>query len=102
MSERPGLSRSIGNAFYGNFRRLHAIQESAIRPVLMGCDTVVISRTASGKTEAVLAPLVEKYLPQLRQEEGTVLLYVCPTRALANDLLKRLHHVLESLGILIG
>jgi Lhr-like helicase len=49
-------------AFYGAFQSLHPIQERAIRPVLESRDLIVQSATGSGKTEAVLAPCLERII----------------------------------------
>jgi ATP-dependent Lhr-like helicase len=45
--------------------------------------------TAAGKTEAVIAPLIERYWSKLTEPHLT-LLYICPTRALVYDLYARL------------
>jgi ATP-dependent Lhr-like helicase len=96
------LSLPVGRAFYGHFRDLREIQRESVAPVLNGDDVLVLSPTGSGKTEAVIAPLVEKYLAIARTSKGPVILYVTPTRALANDLLRRLDWPLESLGLMPG
>jgi ATP-dependent Lhr-like helicase len=63
--------------------------------ILEGRNVVVISPAASGKTEAVVAPVIERLLPERRDKFSV--LYVSPTRALVNDLYRRL---LEPLGYL--
>jgi len=100
---RNGLSIEIGQAFYGAYRELRPVQRQAVGPLLNGRDVLVISRTGSGKTEAILAPLVQRYLGDL-SNRGTrpALLYITPTRALANDLLRRLSPPLERLGLVAG
>ncbi len=62
-----------------------------------GRNLVIISPSASGKTEAVAAPLVERFIAG----RGTRLsiLYVSPTRALVNDLYRRLCDPMEYLGL---
>lgn len=96
------LSKPVGRAFYGHFQDLREIQRESVGPILDGDDVLVLSPTGSGKTEAVTAPLVEKYLPAARTSTGPVILYVTPTRALANDLLRRLDRPLEFLGLVPG
>ena len=96
------LSQAVGRAFYGVFQELRPVQREATTPILDGLDVLVLSATASGKTEAVLAPLVDRYLPAIRSSKGCTLLHVTPTRALANDLLRRLEGPLESLGLSAG
>ncbi len=73
---------------HGNFTR---VQEQAIPPIIEGKDVLVIAATASGKTEAVIAPLLERYWAQMTQKKSALtLLYICPTRALVRDLHDRL------------
>jgi ATP-dependent Lhr-like helicase len=82
--------------FFAQFGRLTAVQRSTVLPILAGRDTLVISATASGKTEAACAPLVERYLGN---KHPWTILYVSPTRALINDLYERLHLPLSQLGL---
>ena len=94
---------SAGPAFFGSFRRLTEIQRRAIAPILAGKNALVVSATASGKTEAVVAPL----LARLREAGGDParrirLLVVAPTRSLVNDLAARLETPLERMGLTCG
>ncbi len=67
---------------------LRPLQENAVRPVLDGVDCLLLAPTAGGKTEAAVLPL----LSRMAQEgwTGTSVLYVCPLRALLNNLEPRL------------
>lgn len=86
--------------FLGRFGNFTPIQLQAIPPILQGQDTLVIAATASGKTEAVVAPLLERLLQKGPIEPGLLrILYICPTRALVRDLVERLQTPLENLGI---
>lgn len=96
------LAPLVARAFYGNFRTLQPAQAGAIEPLLSGRDVIVLSGTGSGKTEAVVAPLVHRNLTAARAAAGVTLLYVTPTRALANDLHRRLERPLEMLGLTAG
>jgi ATP-dependent Lhr-like helicase len=96
------LTQPIGRAFYGRFRALQPAQADAIAPLLAGHDVLLLSGTGSGKTEAVVAPLVDRYLATARGVSGCTLMYVTPTRALANDLRRRLEVPLDQLGLRIG
>jgi len=96
------LSQNIGRAFYGSFRELRDVQREATTPILDGLDVIVLSATGSGKTEAVLAPLVDRYISLMRSARGCTVLYVSPTRALANDLLRRVELPLDRLGLSVG
>lgn len=93
---RKGLSH-VWETFFGRFGRLTPIQLRAIPPILAGQDVLLLSRTASGKTEAVIAPLAE--LAWRRQWQGLAVVHVCPTRALANDLLWRVNDQLREVGL---
>ena len=83
--------------FFARFGRTTAVQAMAIPPLLAGRSAVVCSPTATGKTEAVIAPLVERHLPAGTDRLG--ILYVVPTRALVNDLERRLSDPLRSLRL---
>lgn len=96
------LTTEVGRAFYGGFPALRPAQREAIDPVVAGRDVLILAGSGSGKTEAVLAPLVQRWLPVMRQEAGCTLIYVTPTRALANDLLRRVEPPIESLGLMVG
>ena len=94
---------AAGPAFFGSFRRLRAVQREAAEPIQAGRDTLITSATASGKTEAVLAPLVARLLAQDVTRTGVVrLLVVAPTRALVNDLAARIDGPLTRLGLSCG
>ncbi|HSH05900.1 MAG TPA: DEAD/DEAH box helicase [Anaerolineae bacterium] len=71
--------------FFRRHGHFTPIQERAIPPILQGQDALLISATASGKTEAALAPLIERHWP------NPFILYLCPTRALVQDLYQRIH-----------
>ncbi|MGM9997778.1 MAG: DEAD/DEAH box helicase [Candidatus Bruticola sp.] len=91
------LSRVKG-AFYGRFYKPRPIQFEVIEPILQGKSAVISSCTASGKTEAYLAPLTERWFEPMRAGRLCVLI-ICPTRALANDLVKRISVPLEHCAI---
>ncbi len=91
---------AAGTAFFGRFGRLSEIQSASISVLLAGQDALLSSPTASGKTEAVAAPLARRLLDE--PAEGLRVLYVTPTRALANDLQRRLLPPLEVLGLSLG
>ena len=63
---------------------LRALQEDSIAPILRGDDALLLAPTAGGKTEAALFPL----LTRMDEEDwsGTSVLYVCPLKALLNNL----------------
>lgn len=85
--------------FFTRFGRLTPIQVETIPLVLDGKNVVVCSPTASGKTIAVLAPVAE--LHRVHRWPGLAVLYVVPTRALANDVYDRIHGPLADMGITV-
>ena len=67
---------------------LRPLQREAIEPVTRGDDALLLAPTAAGKTEAAVFPV----LTQMSAESWTGLsaLYLCPLKALLNNLLPRL------------
>lgn len=96
------LDRSVASAVYGRFKELRDAQQAAIEPLLAGRNIVLTSGTGSGKTEAVMAPLVSKYWREAVRDDYLFLLYIAPTKALVNDLEKRLHPPLAALNLRVG
>jgi superfamily II DNA/RNA helicase len=87
-------------AFYGSFQQLYPIQQRAIEPILDGRDVIIQSATGSGKTEAVLAPCIERIITAA---EKASILYIVPTRALAVDIFRRFETILtERLGLTVA
>ncbi|MDX9724054.1 MAG: DEAD/DEAH box helicase, partial [Myxococcota bacterium] len=86
------------HAFFGRFGRLRPIQRVAIPDIVSGRCVLVQAPTATGKTEALMAPLVERLLsqPPSPQVGGLV---IAPTRALCNDLRRRLAAPLQRCGL---
>ncbi len=94
---RDGLGE-VGRAFF-NFPSLSDVQRASIQPIAEGSNVLVCAATATGKTEAVIAPMIWR----LRQQtpggaSGPRLLAVAPTRALVADLTARLEVPLAQLG----
>lgn len=95
-SVRNRLKRAW-SPFFSRFGKLTDIQVQTIPKILDGASVVVASPTASGKTEAIVAPVAELFLTKRWQNLAVV--YVVPTRALANDSLKRIEGPLADMGI---
>ncbi|MDR2830720.1 MAG: DEAD/DEAH box helicase [Methanobrevibacter sp.] len=70
------------------WKSLNVIQEKAIPKILGGEDTLIISPTASGKTEAFLIPIFNEIIN--KRLEPTSVLYVAPLKALINDMFNRI------------
>jgi len=67
---------------------LRPLQDQAAAPVLDGADALLLAPTAGGKTEAALFPVLTAM--EQRRWDGLSVLYLCPLRALLNNLLPRL------------
>jgi ATP-dependent Lhr-like helicase len=76
--------------------KLRPLQEEAVAPLLAGEDAVLLAPTAGGKTEAATFPLLSAMAAQ--RWSGTSVLYVCPLKALLNNLLPRLQAYTGWLG----
>ncbi|MCJ7514976.1 MAG: DEAD/DEAH box helicase [Dehalococcoidia bacterium] len=96
------LHHNVASAFYGNFRNLHPAQQDAIEPLLSGDNLVLSAGTASGKTEAVTAPLVNRYYYSAYEQGTLAILYIAPTKALVNDIARRLYLPCHNIGWRIG
>ena len=102
MSARKRLDPRVDSCFFGGFKELRPAQEQAIAPLLEGRDVILCSGTGTGKTEAALAPLLSRYWRLAVKEDCLVVLFVTPTKALANDLKRRLDTPLQGLGLRSG
>ncbi|MEO0098778.1 MAG: DEAD/DEAH box helicase [candidate division WOR-3 bacterium] len=84
--------------FFARFGNLTEVQKKAIPLILEGDNLLVISPAATGKTEAVLAPVIELVLKKWEGKKPAIL-YLSPTRALVNDLFRRLENPLRELNL---
>ncbi len=67
---------------------LRPLQEQSIEPIMAGSDTLLIAPTAGGKTEAAIFPVLSAMTS--RGWGSPSVLYLCPLRALLNNLEPRL------------
>lgn len=93
----------VGQAFFGRFHSLREVQRQSFSPIMAGRNVLVSSATASGKTEAIFAPLVSRIRSLTQGTRQSIrILAVAPTRALVNDLHARLERPLLELGLACG
>ena len=90
----PALQHHIVNSL--GWTSLRPLQEQAIPPVLEGDHALLLAPTAGGKTEAAVFPVLSRMLTE--GWSGLSVLYVCPIKALLNDLESRL----RGYGTLVG
>jgi ATP-dependent Lhr-like helicase len=92
----PRLQLVVQTFLHRHFGQLTGIQARAVPALYAGQNGILISGTASGKTEAAVIPVAAKIMGD---KDRPVCLYVAPTRALLNDLYRRLEVPLHHLGI---
>jgi ATP-dependent Lhr-like helicase len=78
------------------WRELRPLQAEAVDPILDGDSCLLIAPTAGGKTEAAVLPILSRMLTESWQ--GLSVLYVCPIRALLNNLEERLSFYCSLVG----
>ncbi len=93
-SLHPVVQHHIVNEL--QWRDLRPLQRDAIDPLLAGSDALLLAPTAGGKTEAALFPLLTRMANE--SWSGTSVLYVCPLRALLNNLEPRVDAYARWLG----
>ncbi|PTM99822.1 DEAD/DEAH box helicase [Streptomyces sp. VMFN-G11Ma] len=75
---------------------LRPLQRAAIDPLMDGQDAVLLAPTAGGKTEAACFPLLSAMTEH--KWTGTSVLYLCPLKALLNNLITRVDSYAQWLG----
>ena len=94
----PAVQHHIVNTL--GWRGLRAHQEAAIIPILRGDSVLVQAPTAGGKTETAILPLLSRMLDE-RWSQPCVL-YLCPIKALLNNLEHRLTQLAGMVGRTVG
>lgn len=79
---------------------LRPLQELAAEPILAGEHALVLAPTAGGKTEAAVLPAISRLLHE--EWSGTSILYLCPLKALLNNLHERLETYFGMVGHSVG
>jgi ATP-dependent Lhr-like helicase len=94
----PAVQHHVVNSL--GWRSLRPLQEHSIDPVLDGRDVLLGAPTAGGKTEAAILPLLSRMVAE--RWSGLTVLYVCPLRALLNNLYPRIAGYAELVGRTVG
>ncbi len=94
----PAVQHHIVNSL--GWSGLRPTQQEAIGPILDGQHCILLAPTAGGKTEAAIFPVLSRMLSE--DWRGLSVLYVCPIRALLNNLEPRLSNYLGLVGRRVG
>ena len=95
--EKHPTLKLVEEAFFGqHYQQKTEIQKKVIDPIFLGSNALIISATASGKTEAAIVPVIAQIISARR---NYICAYLAPTKALLNDLVRRLTPHLEHLMI---
>lgn len=94
----PAVQHHIVNSL--GWRSLRPLQEATIEPILAGHHVLAMAPTAGGKTEAAVLPVLSNILAN--DQHGLTVLYVCPLRALLNNLHERLSGYAGLVGRSVG
>ena len=94
----PGIQHHVVNSL--GWPALRPLQEEAIEPILAGEHVLALAPTAGGKTEAAVLPLLSRIATE--GWRGLSVLYVCPLRALLNNLHPRLERYASFVGVRAG
>ncbi len=90
----PALQHHIVNSL--GWRDLRPFQEAVIPRIVAGEHLIILAPTAGGKTEAAFLPILSRMLSE--DWKGLSLLYLCPIKALLNNLESRLHRYCGLVG----
>jgi ATP-dependent Lhr-like helicase len=90
----PALQHHIVNSL--GWRELRPFQEAVIPRLLAGEHQIVLAPTAGGKTEAAAFPVLSRMLTE--EWQGLSVIYLCPIKALLNNLETRLARYAGLLG----
>lgn len=90
----PSLQYHVVNTL--GWSTLRPTQLAAIPPIQAGAHCLLLAPTAGGKTEAAAIPILSRMLKE--SWPGTSVLYICPIKALLNNLEHRLTHYAGLVG----
>ncbi len=90
----PALQHHLVNSL--GWRELRPFQDAVIPRILAGENLVILAPTAGGKTEAAFFPVLSRMLGE--DWQGLSVLYLCPIKALLNNLEFRLARYCSLVG----
>lgn len=90
----PAIQHHVANTLGWN--DLRPLQRDAVEPLTAGRDALLIAPTATGKTEAAIFPLLTRMADHHWTDVSV--LYLCPLKALLNNLEPRLGDYAEWMG----
>jgi ATP-dependent helicase Lhr and Lhr-like helicase len=90
----PTIQHHVVNTL--GWRELRPLQAASIDPLLDGSHALLLAPTAGGKTEAAFLPLLSRMVAENWQ--GMSVIYVCPLKALLNNLHARLERYCQWVG----
>lgn len=90
----PAIQHHIVNSL--GWSGLRPLQEATVQPVLAGEHGILLAPTAGGKTEAAVFPVFSRMLSE--NWTGLSVLYICPIKALLNNLEERLSYYGQLFG----
>jgi ATP-dependent Lhr-like helicase len=90
----PALQHHIVNSL--GWRELRPFQDAVIPAILAGKHLIILAPTAGGKTEAAFFPVLSRMLSA--GWRGLSVLYICPIKALLNNLDIRLQRYCRLVG----
>jgi ATP-dependent Lhr-like helicase len=93
-SLHPAVQYHIVNSL--RWPGLRPLQEQSVAPILEQHHALLIAPTAGGKTEAAMLPVLSRMLTE--EWTGLSVLYICPIKALLNNLEARLSYLAGLLG----
>lgn len=94
----PAVQHHVVNTL--GWRTLRLLQREAIGPLLDGKHALLLAPTVSGKTEAAVLPLMSRMLTE--NWTGVSIIYLCPIKALLNNLHDRLSTFMQLVGRTVG
>lgn len=94
----PAVQHHIVNSL--GWPSLRPLQDEAVAPILAGEHVLALAPTAGGKTEAAMFPILTQILND--PQPGMTVLYLCPLRALLNNLHVRLEQYASWCGLRVG